>query len=81
VIKTNFLLVPPTAAEEDILEREVVFLKILLCKIFKKKTSRSIRFFFGGEAAVTTLGFITRKHTFCLKFGVVLNIPEGNLCL
>jgi hypothetical protein len=59
VIKTNFLLAPPTAAEENILEREVVFLKILQSIIFKKTTSRSIRFFFGGEAAVTTLGFIT----------------------
>jgi hypothetical protein len=34
-------------------------LKILQNKIFKKTTSRSIRFFLGGEAAVTTLDFIT----------------------
>jgi hypothetical protein len=43
------------------LEREVVFLKVLQSKIFKKTTSRSIRFFFGGKAAVPTLDFITRK--------------------
>jgi hypothetical protein len=47
--------------EEGFLEREVVFLKILQRKIFKKTTSRSIRLFFGGKAAVPIVDFITRK--------------------
>jgi hypothetical protein len=36
-------------------------LKVLQSKIFKKTTSRSIRFFFGGKAAVPIVDFITRK--------------------
>jgi hypothetical protein len=33
----------------------------------KKTTSRSVRFFFGGKAAVQTLAFITRKEIIKVK--------------